>query len=466
MFDWVKSLIGRIRNKLIPSGKIEQAFSTEPTASREMEQNINLWYAMYINHPPWETCDVQSLGLPGAIGRELARHAMTEFDVTVSGGQRGDFLNEQIQSAKKEFKKSLELGLCLGGIALKPYIEGNKILVDAAIPTAFSPTDFDGQGRAIGGVFKEVTKQGHEYYARLEYHNFEKRDDNSFVYVIRNKAFKSGSDGSVGSEVSLSDVKKWADISPETTIADLEKPLFAYFKPPVGNDIEPESRVGVSIYGGATAKLIQQADEQWERIWWEYDSGERKIFADGTEASARQFSHRLFEFGPFSSDGDFFEQFSPEFRDEPLYRGFQRIIQRIEFNVGLAYGTISDPQTVEKTATEIMSAKQRQYATEGDIQQAFQGTIDDLLYAMNAYCDLYGIAPSGQYEASYTWGDGVLDDPDTRRQDRLVALQEVNAGVLKAEKYLMDWYGVDEETARSMIPDMEELTTEQQYEVE
>lgn len=154
-----------------------------------------------------------------------------------------------------------------------------------------------------------------------------------------------------------------------------------------------------------------------------------------------------------------FEQFSPAFRDDPLYKGFQRILQRIEFNVGLSYGTISDPQTVEKTATEILAAKQRQYATEGDIQEAFQDVLDDLLYAMDMYCDLYRLAPAGGYEVVYNWGDGVLDDPETRRQDKAMDLQEVSAGLMQPWEYRMKWKGEDEETAKAALPGTEDLVS-------
>ena len=74
---------------------------------------------------------------------------------------------------------------------------------------------------------------------------------------------------------------EWAGIEPESAIAGLTGPLFAYFKPPVSNRIEPESKMGVSIYSGEVAELIRQADEQWALLKWEYQSGRRKIYVDG-----------------------------------------------------------------------------------------------------------------------------------------------------------------------------------------
>ena len=91
-------------------------------------------------------------------------------------------------------------------------------------------------------------------------------------------------------------------------------------------------------------------------------------------------------------------------------------MKRIEFQCGLAYGTLSDPQNVDKTATEIMASKQRSYSTVKSIQHALQVALDDLLYAMNAYADLYQLAPAGSYTAVYNWDDSIVNDPGERKQ--------------------------------------------------
>lgn len=467
LFDWARALFGKLNRKTTPAGTIEKEFGVYPAASRKMEDNVNLWWSMYVNHPPWESDCVRPLGLPGAIGRELSRHALTEFTITISGGARGDYLGKQVQVSVNGFEKYLEKGLCLGGIALKPYPDGGRLLIDAAT-TGFTPTRFDGNERCIGGVFKSLpARQGKEWFVRMEYHDFQTLGNGKNVYIVENKAFRSSQDGSVGAQVSLDSVDEWAGMEERIEFENLTGPLFAYFKPPQANDIEPESQMGTSVYAGATVDLIREADEQWEKIRWEYYSGRRKIYADRNQLeNPENFNDDIFIYGDFSNTGDFFQEFSPEFRDDPLYRGFQRILQRIEFNVGLSYGTLSDPQSVEKTATEILTAKHRQHVTEGAIQKAFEAALDGLLYAMNAWCDIARLAPSGEYEAVYNWGDGVLDDPETRRQDMALDMQMVSAGLMNDWEYRAKWFGEDEETARRMLPDMEAMTDEKQEEVE
>ena len=447
------NMFGWFGKKTTPAGVIEKEFGAYPAASRLMDDNLNLWYNMYINHPPWETCDIRPLGLPGAIGRELSRQAFTEFVMTVSGGARADYINQQIEVAKPHFSQHLELGHCLGGIALKPYVQDGKILVDAS-DTNFTPTRFDGTGKAIGGVFRtKPTRNRDMWFIRMEYHDFQTKEDGGTVYTVKNKAFRSDQHGAIGSEVSLGVVPEWAGIAPETSIEGLTGPLFAYFKPPSANNVEPDSPLGISVYAGQTAELIQQADEQWRLIKWEYESGKRRIYLDGVDSP--QFEDEIFVVGPFSGAGDMFQVFSPEFRDAPLYDGFQHILQQIEFNVGLAYGTLSDPQSVEKTATEILAAKNRQRVTVSEIQKTFEAVLNDLLYAMSALCDLYKLSPAGEYKAEYNWGDGVLDDPDTKRQDMAMDAQLITQSVFAPWEFRMKWYGEDEATAKRMIAEIQ-----------
>lgn len=467
LLDNIRTWWNRRTAKPLDDGTVERAFNVVPAVSRAMKQGIELWYALYMNEPPWETDCVKPLGIARGIGRELARFTLAEFNVSVSGGPRAEFINDTLQRAAYDFDRTLELGLCLGGVAIRPYVERGQLFLDVCGATAFSPTDFDGNGNATGGVFRETITYNKEKYTRLEYHGFEYGEDGTSVYVVRNKAYKGDTGG--GTEIQLNTVPKWADILPEQRIENLEKPLFAYFKNPTSNTIDPSSQVGISVYGTkSTIELLQQADEQWELIRWEFKSGERKVFAEGEAVKAGQFADRLFERGNFTPDGDLFQVFDPAFRDDSLYRGLQYILRLIEDEVGLARFTFSDSEYAAnpKTATEIVNAKEKQRKTVKSIQSSFQNTLDGVIYAINAYCDLWNFAPAGEYETAYQWGDGVLNDPDTLRQDMAMDIQRVSAGLMKDVNFVMKWDKVDEETAKAMLPKMEDMATETEEEIE
>ena len=457
------NFMNTVRRALFPQAAAEREFSVSPAVSMTMEKYIALWYAMMVNTPPWKDCNVKAVGLPAAICREVARPTLVEFTANITGSQRADYLNDGFQLAKENFSKALELGLALGGVALKPYIYGDKLLVDMTGAAGFQPTKFDPTGRCIGGVFRDKpVKVNGKYYVRLESH-----DLTDTTYTIKNKAYYSDSTGSVGAAAPLDVVPEWADIQEEVTIQNMDGPLFAYFKPPIANTADTNSLCGMSIYGdAATVELIKQADEQWERLRWEFKSGERKVLMDGNTTTANMFNKRLFEVGAFTSDGDFYQFLNPELRNDAVYKGFQDVLRRIEFNVGLSYGDISDPQTVEKTATEIRSSKQRKYVLISSIQTALEHTFDALVYAMDVYATLYGLAPAGDYEVTYDWGDSILDDQETKDKEFARDLQLLSAGIVNDWELRAKYMNEDEATAKAALPKMQDMTTERQGEVE
>lgn len=459
----VNGIVNTVKRFFFPQAVAEREFGASPAVSLTMEQHIGLWYAMMVNTPPWQNCDVKAVGLPAAICREVARPTLVEFTANITGSKRADYLNENFQTAKENFNRALELGLALGGVALKPYIYGDNMLVDVTGAAGFQPTKFDPSGRCIGGVFKDKpVKVNGTYYVRLESHEL-----NGTTYTIKNKAYYSDSAGSVGADAQLTTIPEWADIEPEVAIENVDGPLFAYFKPPIANTADSNSMCGMSIYGdAATVELIKQADEQWERLRWEYKSSERKVLMDGTSSTADMFNKRLFEIGPFSPNGDFFQHIEPQIRDDAIYRGFQNTLRRVEFNIGLSYGDISDPQTIEKTATEIRSSKQRKYVLVSSIQAALAHTFDSLIYAMDVYASLYGLAPAGDYEATYDWGDSILDDQETKDKEFSRDLQLTSAGVMNPWELRAKYFNEDEDTAKAALPKMQDMTDEQQQEVE
>ena len=112
--------------------------------------------------------------------------------------------------------------------------------------------------------------------------------------------------------------------------------------------------------------------------------------------------------------------FSPAIRDASLFNGLDNLLKRIEFNCGLSYGTISDPQNVDKTATEIISSKQRLYSTVKDIQLSLEDALQQLVYAMSVWMNLGGQTVPVGPEVTFNWDDSIVID----KQAELLAMQQ------------------------------------------
>jgi len=323
ILGWIRSVINKMFNV-----NIGTKFNVNVAISDKMVTAISLWEKMYKDEAPWLNDNVISAGLPASISRELATLTLVEFDSEITGSKRADFLNERYKKIKKKLRKNLEYGCSLGNLVFKPYVANNQLLVDIVKGTNFFPVEYDSNEDCTAGIFVSRKVEGKYFFTRLEYHEL---DTSTRKYTIKNKAYMSSSEETLGQEISLKAVKDWEDIEEIVGINNIEKPLFGYFKIPFANTIDPDSPIGVSVYSRA-AKLIEEADKQFARLLWEFEGSELAIDADPTALQSSKMiseklelpklKERLFRATSSNKDGKaFYEVFSPEIRETEYIKG-------------------------------------------------------------------------------------------------------------------------------------------------
>jgi A118 family predicted phage portal protein len=457
MFQKILSWIKGVWQKMIGKNTIKKAMQVDIAISTPMAEAIQLWAKLYENKAPWLSKDVKSLNLPAAIAGEIARSTTIEMQVTIEGSARADYLAAQFEkTVMDKIRAEIEYGAAKGGMVFKPYISHNGLAVDFIQADQFFPVSFDTNGNLTSCIFVDQRKKGDNYYTRLEYHEMIESG-----CVIRNLAFRSTSSDMLGSQVSLGSVEEWGELEPEATITNIDKPLFAYFRYPLANNVDTSSPLGVSCYARAV-DLIKDADIQWSNLLWEFESGQRALYVDvlafgkdidGKPKLPNKRLHRTLETG--SAEGDLYEEWSPDLRETSILSGLDAILKKIEFSCGLAYGTLSDPNVEAKTATEIKTSKQRTYATLVDTQKALQDSLEHLLYAMNVWATLGSLAPGGIYEITFEFDDSVVVDRTAQFQQDL---QLVSAGLMGKVEFRMRNFKETEEIAKTKIS---EIQTEQ-----
>lgn len=447
--------IGQVIRKMLGREKIKDAIGVEVAVSDKMANGIDLWAKMYKNEPPWKEKNIKLCGLPAAIAGEFARLVTLELKTEVTGN---DFINEEYQAVVSDIRKYTEYACAKGGLAMKPYTSEGHIEVDMVQADRFFPTKFNSRG-VTAAVFAESLTVGKKVYTRLEYHQHE-----GTMYHINNKAFVKQDLDNVevlGKEVPLTAVPEWANLQEEVTLKNVKMPLFAYFKIPNANNVDDTSPLGVSVYSRAIND-IKEADNQWTRLLWEFEGSELAIDADITlfkkdDKGNYEFpkgKDRLFRMMDLDDNAEKYKVFAPAIRDENLINGFNAILRRIEFNVGLAYGTLSDPNTVDKTAEEIKASKQRSHSTVSDIQKSLQTALEQLVYAMDVMAQLSGLSGRKKYEMRFDWDDSIVTD---REQDRKQDIQDVSMGIMRPEEYRAKWYGETVEQARKNLPEQNQV---------
>lgn len=474
MFSRLKHTVKGVLGRLFGTYTLKRELNVDVSISNEMRDAIDLWHYMYKDKSPWIDDTTQSMNLASVIAGEFARLVTLELKTSIEGN---DYLNEQYQKVIKKIRNYTEYACAKGGLVFKPYIDGDNIAIDLTQANNFYPTEFNSSGDVIGAIFTEFKQTGNMLYTRLEYHRLAKDG-----YHISNLAFEKqnynnssmdlNSNIDLGNRIPLSQVEEWSSLEEETCIKNIDKPLFSYFKIPIANNIDSSSPLGVSVYSRAVEQ-IKEADKQYSRILWEYEGSELAINA-GIEAfttdkkgrpilpTTKQRLYRTFEFDN-SSGNKILDTFSPAIRDESLFNGLNELLRKIEFNCGLAYGTLSNVQETAKTATEIIMSKQRSYATVSDIQKSLEYALKNLVYAMNVWAFLIGKSNSNEYEMTFNWDDSLIVD---KKEELASMQQDVSSGLIRPELYIMKKYGVDKKTAQEMMPQAEDTIKPLEYDEE
>lgn len=426
---------------------LKNIISKDVALSQTMIDAINKWKKMLVGNADWCSDIVESLKLEEGICREFADSVLVEMEAKILNN---DKMDKVLQKSLSDMSKKLQTGLALGAMVLRPlgsdtaeYVAADKFIV----------ISFADDGTPNDIAFLVVKCVGeNDYYTRVERHYFTNGN-----LTIENKCYHSQSQSDIGQICSLEEVVEWANILPGPVIyPGMVQMDFGYYQNPIENKVDG-SACGVSIYESAE-NLIRKADIQGARLDWEYDSGERAIHVDeralknrGDKTYLPRLKKRLYKgLNLDDNNKDLYKEYSPEMRDEAFRRGLEEYKREIEFNVGLAYGDLSDAQEVDKTATEVLASKTRKYnrvtAIQGKLEECLNGFVTALAFYNGSY--MSGV------EFTCEFNDSILADEESeRQQDR----QDVSMGVMSLLEYRMKWYNEDEETAKAKLPEQNQV---------
>ena len=448
---------------MFPFKDVETAEHIDTPLSNDMVNALDLWYQTYLNKAPWlKDGHVHSLNLPAVICSEITRQILLEVKWTISGGKGEgangqDATNERSEYLKAEFKKlmdvlfmKLEHGCAAGGMTIKPYPKDGHIFFDYTMAWSLYPIAFGDDGDLTDVIFRDAHQDGKVTYTRLERHTVE-----GTSIKITQRAFRSQNRDTIGSEIPLSDVPRWSELQPEVTLQNADGQMFGWFKVASANSVDVDGPMGVSVYHKAI-DIIEQADIQYSRFLWEYEGSELAIDVDPTALRSQigtskmempKLNDRLFRGVDLGTDNNY-NVFSPPIRDASLIAGLNQLLIRIENNCGLARGTLSDTNVEARTATEIMTMRQRTYVTIANNQAALERCLRSVIRAMDKYASLYNLAPDGEYDVSFDWDDSIITDAAQQLGERLGLMSQ---GIMSKVELRQWYFGETEVQAKAAI---------------
>lgn len=449
--------------KMFFKSDAKRIFDVDILLSDTMDMAIRTWNQIYAGHPNWVDKDnhVKTIDFAKSVSSETARLACLDLSIKVSGSARAVYLQSVIDNMFGKIREYVERGCVNGTIILKPNGDG----IDCFDPQRFLPTEVDGNGNIRAGIFFDFYEQSKKYYKRLEYHRF--ADDG--VYLISNRCFISESSTSLGTETDITKTP-WKELMPDVGIENIEKPLFAVFKTPMANNIDIASPLGMSIFAEAMEEL-KDLDVAYSRNAKEIYDSKRTVLAD----------ERLFEGKAIMVDGEivrvkpkmpdyirnvlsegqenFYQEINPNLNTDTRVKGINNILSILAYKCGYSNGYFSfDSMTGIQTATGVEASQQRTIQFIKDVRDKLEMTMDDLIYAIDKYADLYDLSPVGVYEVEYGFGDICYN----YEEDKKTWWGYVQAGKVPAWMYFVKFENMSEDEAKAMQAEIEAAEAEKQ----
>jgi A118 family predicted phage portal protein len=469
LITWIKE-----KFKMLFKTDAEKAFGAETYLSPEMDAAIKLWGQLENGKPPWVKDDTRTIRFSNTVARELAKLITQNIDIKVQAKYGTGETAKRIQKAIDDYflknaQRIMQDVIMLGGSMAKWNGKG----MDYIPPDRFLVTEFDSNGEVTGVIFFSYYQKEKKFYTRAEWHRFEdgeRRDEagesvSVRAYRVSNKAFVSDNQDEIGRPTDLKNTK-WADIVPEFTAENLEKPLFVYIKNPYSNTIDPDSPLGVSCFSECIEEL-RWLDIAMSTLGVETEDSEPKMIVGQSAIQYAQnngieLPRMVLKTGLDDMTDKPFEQWQPTLQVASRTDGINFLLSIISYKTGFdpGYFVFNGQAISVATATQVEATERRTINTVGDYRDILScpdsngdgriGAIHDIAYIMDAMSVINGeSAPSefGNYEIYADFADLTRN----AEEDRSRALLLTDKGFYPKWYYLVHNEGFTEEEARAIV---------------
>ena len=443
---------------MIFAGRIKDEFNVESVISAAMESKIRECADIYKGVPYWVNPDehIKTINFSKSICSETARLATLGISIKLDGSARADWLQENIDKEFFNIRDWVEYACAYGTVVLKP--NGNSI--DLYTPGKFVVVDQE-DGESTGMVFinQKYDNQEKKYYTKLEYHRFL----SDGVYAVTNRCFvgETQNDAKTAIDITLT---PWNGLLEEVYISNITSPLFGVLRTPGANNIDIGCPLSLSVFSEAIEEL-KDIDIAYSRNAKEVYDSKRILLLD---------SDRMVPTGKKIKDvvrdsdivrkemglpdmvknvyGDgastFYQEINPSLDTEKRLAGINALLSQIGYKCGFSNGYfVFNEKSGMVTATQVESDDRRTIQFIKDVRDKLESCLDDVVYALNVFADLYYLAPVGVYEVAYDFGDITYN----REEDRARWYGYTMQNKIPFWYYLVKFEGMTEEEAKAMV---------------
>lgn len=405
-----------------------------------------------------------------------------QAEITADDDILNDFLNDMLGNDRfnKNFERYLESALALGGLAMRPYVDGDKVRVAFIQAPVFLPLQSNTQDVSSAAILTKAIKsegKNNVYYTLVEFHEWVTKDGSEYgstkdksLYRVTNELYKSRTDSTLGERVNLSEL--YPDLEPVTVLKDLSRPLFTYLKTPGMNNKDINSPLGLSIFDNAKT-TIDFINRTYDEFMWEVKMGQRRVLVpeqmtqlkaqdeQGNITFKRRFDveqNVYMQIAAGNMDSGNITDLTTPIRSSDYISAIAEGLKLFEMQIGVSNGMFTFDGQGVKTATEIVSENSDTYQMRNSIVALVEQSIRELCVSM---CELgkavglyKGTIPELD-DISVNLDDGVFTD---RHAELDYWMKMVAAGLAPKTMAIAKTLNVTEEQAEEIYQSINDET--------
>lgn len=437
---------------MLLSNKAKEEFQIEPIVSSEVDELVAYCVRAYRGTPDWVDSKehIKTINFAKALCSETARLTTLGIGIHIGDSARAEWLQEQIDNIYFKLREWVEYSCACGTVILKP----NGGSVDIYMPGDYIVTNAQ-NGVITGAIFidRSSDKRNKRYYTRFEYHRFEENGS----YVITNRCKVGSSANDVTKDIAI-ELTPWANLAEEEVITNLTSPLFAVLRTPHANNVDMDSVVSLPIISDALEELYD-LDVAYSRNAKEIKDSKRTVLLDTDRLLTGKFgdnaltSYDLPDYvkivdGTTDANSDVYHEINPTLNTDVRITGINALLSQIGYKIGYSNGYfVFNQSTGIQTATGVEAEQQRTMQFIKDMRDKLEDCMDKLIYALNAFADLYNLAPLGVYETTYDFDDITYNREEDRAHHYALAMQ----GHYPWEEYYVKFLGYSREDAQMLL---------------
>lgn len=424
-------------------------------------------------------CRRYSLGMGKKLCEDWANLLMNEkVQITLEGQKEQDFIDLVLTENNFTVKANemQEMKSALGTVAYVPRVIGQEIsesgdivpgnasgiVLDYVTIENIYPLSWQNGYISECAFSSEVTRGGKDYL----YLQIHRREDNG-NYVIENRIYRY--DNEQLADEQLVNVKGFENIPPVVHTGS-DKRQFVIDRPNIANNVNYLLPTGIAVYANAI-DVLQGVDIAYDSYVNEFKLGKKRIMV---KPSAAQYLDGTPAFDP---DDVVFYVMPEDTEDGAVVTPIDMTLRTAEHNTGIqdqlnilsskcGFGETYyrfDGGSVA-TATQVISENSTMFRTIKKMEIVLEQALVELCRillrlgntAMNA-----GL--NEDVEISIDFDDSIIED---KQSEFSRDMQMLSAGIMNDWEFRAKYMNEDEATAKAALPKMQDMTTEQQNEVE